>query len=143
MLIEPHDPKGKRGRPPFGFATMLRLHFMQRRFGLWNPAREEAPHDVPLYRQFAGLDARITRLSDETTILRFGHLLERHHRAGPTLASINELLRGKGLTLRAGSVVDATRIAPRSPPDDLPHASLRSRAGFQGTYCREVRVHRA
>ena len=29
MLIEPHHPKGKTGRPPFGIATMLRIHFMQ------------------------------------------------------------------------------------------------------------------
>lgn len=25
-LIEPHDPKGKTGRPPFDIATMLRIH---------------------------------------------------------------------------------------------------------------------
>ena len=29
MLIEPHYPKGKTGRPPFGIATMLRIHYMQ------------------------------------------------------------------------------------------------------------------
>ena len=75
---------------------------------------EEALHDVPLYRDFAGLDAGITRLPDEATILRFRHLLETHHLAGPTLASINELLRGKGLMLRAGTVVDATLIAAPS-----------------------------
>ena len=75
---------------------------------------EEALHDVPLYRAFAGLDAGITRLPDETTILRFRHLLETHHLAGPMLAAINELLRGKGLMLRAGTVVDATLIAAPS-----------------------------
>ena len=90
---------------------MLRIHFMQQWFGLSDPAMEEALHDVPPYRQFAGLDAGITRLSDETTILRFRHLLERHHLAGPMLASINELLRSKGSMLRAGTVVDATLIA--------------------------------
>ncbi len=114
MLIEPHYPKGKTGRPPFGIATMLRIHFMQQWFGFSDPAMEEALHDTPMYREFAGLDAGITRLPDETTILRFRHLLERHHLAGPMLASINELLRGKGLMLRAGTVVDATLIAAPS-----------------------------
>ena len=83
MLIEPHYPKGKTGRPPFGITTMLRIHFLQQWFGLSDPAMEEALHDMPLYREFAGLDAGITRLPDETTILRFRHLLERHHLAGP------------------------------------------------------------
>jgi len=113
-LIEPHYPKGKTGRPPFGIATMLRIHFMQQWFGLSDQAMEEALHDVPLYREFAGLDAGITRLPDETTILRFRHLLEKHQLAGPMLAMINELLRSKGLMLRAGTVVDATLISAPS-----------------------------
>ena len=75
---------------------------------------EEALHDTPMYRDFAALDEGITRLPDETTILRFRHLLETHHLAGPMLASINELLRGKGLMLRARTVVDATLIAAPS-----------------------------
>jgi transposase, IS5 family len=55
---------------------MLRIHFMQQWFGLSDPAMEEALHDVPLYREFAGLDAGTTRMPDESTILRFRHLLE-------------------------------------------------------------------
>jgi IS5 family transposase len=39
---------------------------------------EEALHDVPLYREFAGLGDGVSRLPDETTILRFRHLLEAH-----------------------------------------------------------------
>ena len=71
-LIEPHAPKGKTGRPPFPLSGMLRIHFMQQWFGLSDPAMEEALHEVPLYREFARLDAGISRLPDETTILRFG-----------------------------------------------------------------------
>ena len=33
---------------------------------------EEALHDVPLYQEFAGLDAGIARLPDESTILLQG-----------------------------------------------------------------------
>ena len=73
-LVTPFAPHGRRGRPPFAVETMLRLHFMQQWFRLSDPAMEEALHDVPLYREFAGLDNWTTRLPDESTILRFRHL---------------------------------------------------------------------
>ncbi|WP_028206501.1 IS5 family transposase [Paraburkholderia nodosa] len=114
-LIEPHYPKGKTGRPPFPVATMLQIHFMQQWFGLSDPAMEEALYDVPLYREFAGLGEGMTRLPDESTILRFRHLLETHGLAAQMLAVVNEILSEKGLMLKAGSAVDATLIsAPTS-----------------------------
>ncbi len=114
-LIVPFAPEGKQGRPPFALHTMLRIHFLQQWFGLSDPAMEEALHDVPLYREFAGLDGWTQRLPDETTILRFRHLLQKHKLADQMLATVNELLRSKGLMLRAGTVVDATLIgAPSS-----------------------------
>ena len=85
-LITLHAPSGKTGRPPFAVATMLRIHFMQQWLGLSDPAMEEALHDVPSYREFSGLDAGITRLPDESTILRFRHLLE-----------ANDVTQGHGL----------------------------------------------
>ncbi len=113
-LVAPFAPEGKKGRPPFAVETMLRLHFMQQWFGLSDPAMEEALHDVPLYREFAHLDNWMTRLPDESTILRFRHLLEKHKLAEQILAVINDMLSGKGLMLRAGTVVDATLIAAPS-----------------------------
>ena len=113
-LIEPHAPSGKTGRPPFAVATMLRIHFMQQWFGLSDPAMEEALHDVPLYCEFARLDAGITRLPDESTILRFRHLLEEHQLSLQLLATINATLASRGLMLKAGTVVDATLIAAPS-----------------------------
>jgi len=110
-LVAPFAPEGRRGRPPFDVETMLRIHFMQQWFTLSDPAMEEALHDVPLFREFAGLDNWNHRLPDESTILRFRHLLEKHKLAGQILAEVNELLREKGLMLRAGTVVDATLIA--------------------------------
>ena len=118
-LVIPHAPTGRRGRPPFPVETMLRIHFMQQWFGLSDPAMEEALFDVPLYREFAGLDNGNVRLPDESTILRFRHLLETHKLAGPMLAAVNDVLRDKGLMLRIGTVVDATLIsAPSSTKND-------------------------
>ena len=117
--VAPHAPEGKKGRPPFAVATMLRIHFMQQWFGLSDPAMEEALHDVPLYREFAGLDNWATRLPDESTILRFRHLLEKHSLAAQMLVVINDMLATKGPMLRAGTVVDATLIAaPSSTKSD-------------------------
>ena len=113
-LVTPYAPEGKRGRPPFAVEAMLRIHFMQQWFTLSDPAMEEALHDVPLFREFAGLDNWSTRLPDESPILRFRHLLDKHKLAEQMLALINDLLRDKGLMLRAGTVVDATLIAAPS-----------------------------
>jgi len=114
-LIEPHYwGKSSTGRPPFACELMLRVHFLQQWFGLTDPAMEEALHDVPLYREFIGIDVGSQRLPDETTILRFRHLLEAHHLAPAMLALINELLQSRGLMLKAGTAVDATLISAPS-----------------------------
>jgi IS5 family transposase len=93
---------------------MLRIHFMQQWFTLSDPSMEEALHDVPLFREFAGLGGWSDRLPDESTILRFRHLLEKHKLAEQILGLVNELLCAKGLMLRAGTVLDATLIAAPS-----------------------------
>ena len=112
-LVSPYAPEGKKGRPPFAVQTMLRIHFMQQWFTLSDPAMEEALHDIALFREFAGLGWD-SRLPDESTILRFRHLLEKHKVAEQILAVVNDLLRDKGLMLKAGTVVDATLIAAPS-----------------------------
>jgi IS5 family transposase len=115
QIVEPHYPRAKTGRPPFDIETMLRIHYLQQWFGLSDPAMEEALHDVPLYREFAKLDGVMARLPDETTILRFRHLLERHDLATDMLRVVNDILQAKGLLMRTGTAVDATLInAPSS-----------------------------
>jgi transposase, IS5 family len=110
-LIEPYYPKPGNGRRPIPLETMLRIHFMQQWFAYSDPAMEEALHDIPLLREFAGLDATVEAIPDETTILKFRHLLERHGLAGALLEEINGLLGERGLILRKGTMVDATLIA--------------------------------
>jgi IS5 family transposase len=114
QIVEPYYPKAKTGRPPFEIETMLRIHYLQQWFGLSDPAMEEALHDVPLYREFAKLDSGAARLPDETTILRFRHLLERQNLAVDMLRVVNDLLQRKGLMMRTGTAVDATLISAPS-----------------------------
>ena len=113
-LVLPYLPEGKRGRPPFPPETMLRIHFMQQWFALSDPAMEEALHDMPVFREFAGLEGWDERLPDESTILRFRHVLEKHKLAAQILQTVNDLLSAKGVMLKSGTVVDATLIAAPS-----------------------------
>jgi len=114
QVVEPHCPRAKTGRPPFAVETMLRIHYLPQWFSLSDPAMEEALHDTPLFREFAKIDQGVARLPDETTILRFRHLLERHNLAPDMLRLVNDILGAKGLMLRTGTVVDATLIAAPS-----------------------------
>ncbi len=113
-IVHPHAPPAKTGRPPFAVETMLRIHYLQQWFGLSDPAMEEALHDVPLYREFARLDTPMSRLPDESTILRFRHLLEKQDLAVDMLRVVNDILQANGLLLRSGTAVDATLIAAPS-----------------------------
>ena len=113
-LIAPHYPTlGRPGGQPYALATMLRIHFLQQWYALSDPAMEEALHDTPVMRRFAqlgGLDA----VPDETTILNFRRLLETQGLAAKMLAKVNAHLSRAGLSLRAGTIVDATIIAAPS-----------------------------
>ena len=72
-LVAPYAPQRTTARPTFGVLTMLGIDFMRQSFTLSDPAMKEALHDVPLFREFAGLTL-CRRPPDETTILRFRRL---------------------------------------------------------------------
>lgn len=112
--IAPFMPEGKRGRPPFPVESLLRIHRMRQWFTLSDSAMEEALHDMPLFREFAGLGGWDDRLPDESTILRLRHVLEKHKLAERILETVNLLLGAKGLMLRSGTVIDATLISAPS-----------------------------
>ena len=113
-LIEPHYPKAGRGRRPYSLTTMLRIHFLQQWYALSDPAMEEALYEIAPLRQFAQLSL-LDAIPDETTMLNFRHLLERHGLAAKMLAAVNADLTRRGLLLRQGTMVDATIIhAPSS-----------------------------
>ena len=125
-LIEPHYPLAGKGRKPYRLGTMLRVHLLQHWYGYSDPGMEEALHDVPALRRFAGLDAGESRMPDETTILNFRHLLEAHQLAESLFQEVVSLLTEQGLILREGSIVDATLIA--APPSTKNEARQRDPA---------------
>ena len=60
---------------------------------------------------FAELELGRDAIPDETTILNFRHLLERHELTKAIFAAVAEHLAAKGELLRGGTIVDATLIA--------------------------------
>src|SRR5258705_5614651 len=113
-LIEPHYPKAGQGRRPIGLERMLRIYFLQQWFNLSDPQAEDAIYDSESMRRFAGVELGDDTIPDETTILRFRHLLEHHALTTAIFAEIGTLLDEKRLRLKAGTIVDATIIAAPS-----------------------------
>jgi IS5 family transposase len=115
FLIEPHYPKAGNGRPPVGLSIVLRIYFLQHWFNLSDPGAEEALYDSPSLRRFAGVDLGRAPAPDETTILNFRHLLERHDLCGAILDRVNQYLESRDIRIGRGTIVDATIIhAPSS-----------------------------
>jgi len=112
--IEPHYPKAGAGRQPLGIEKMLRIYFLQQWFNLSDPAAEDAIYDSESMRRFAGVDLGEDVVPDETTILRFRHLLEKHKLTEGIFAEVRALLEERRLLLHSGTIVDATIIAAPS-----------------------------
>ncbi|HEY6453799.1 MAG TPA: transposase [Steroidobacteraceae bacterium] len=77
-LIEPHYPKAGNGTQPKPMEQMLRIYFMRNWFNLSDPRAEDSLYDMESMRRFAGLELAEDAIPDESTILRFRHLLEKH-----------------------------------------------------------------
>lgn len=108
--IKRYYSKPGNGRRPYPLSTMLRIHCMQLFYNLSDPAMEDALYEIESMRRFAGLS--ITGpLPDETTILNFRHLLERHQLGQKLFKEINAYLDESGLILKEGTIVDASIIA--------------------------------
>jgi IS5 family transposase len=100
------------GRPAYPLPVMLRVHCMQLFYNLSDPGMEDALYEVESMRRFAGL--RLNRIPDETTILNFRRLLEKHNLGAKLFKEINQKLDSQGLMLKEGTIVDATIIAAPS-----------------------------
>ena len=128
--IEPHYFRGERGRKPYALSVMLRVHVVQLGYNLSDPAMEDLLYEAESVRRFAGL--RLTdALPDESTILHFRHLLERHQLGQGPFAEIKGYLEEQGVRLREGTIVDATIIEAPS--------STKNRSGERDPEMRQVK----
>lgn len=117
-LIEPHYPKGTSaagGRPTLPLERMFRVYCLQQWYNLSDPGAEEALYDSITMRRFAGVTTDKDVIPDETSILNFRRLLEKHQLTERLLSEINAHLSERGLLIGKGTIVDATIIdAPSS-----------------------------
>jgi IS5 family transposase len=118
-LVRPHYAKAYNGRQPVGLSIMLRMYFVQQWLNLSDPGAEELLYESPAVRRFVGVDLGIASAPDETTILRFRHLLEKHDLGGLMLEVVNVHLESRGIKIQTGTIVDATIIhAPSSTKNE-------------------------
>ena len=112
--IRPCYFPSERGRRPYPLPVMLRVHVVQLCYNLSDPAMEDLLYEAESVRRFAGL--RLSEpIPDESTILHFRHLLERHQLGQGLFEEIKDYLQEQGVRLREGTIVDATIIeAPSS-----------------------------
>lgn len=112
--MAPYYYEGKNGRPPYPIELMLRIYFLQLSYNFSDRQVQEELHEVPVYREFVGLSLQ-DAIPDETTVLRFRHLMERPGLGQRMREWVVHRLGELGLFMKAGTVVDATIIeAPRS-----------------------------
>ena len=104
----------ERIRPSYPKPGRSRIHCVQLFYNLSDPGMEDLLYEAESVRRFVGLNLT-EALPDETTILNFRHLLERHQLGKGLLEEINAHLESQGLRLREGTIVDASIIeAPSS-----------------------------
>jgi IS5 family transposase len=87
---------------------------MQQWYSLSDPAMEDSLIEVPTMRRFAGIDMLSDRIPDETTILAFRHLLEKHKLGEQIFETVKAHLRERGMAMKQGTIIDATLIAAPS-----------------------------
>jgi IS5 family transposase len=98
---------------------MLRTYFVQQWFNLSDPGVEELLYESAAVRRFVGVDLGVAPAPDETTVLRFRHLLEKHSLGGQMLDTVNVHLESKGIRIQTGTIVDASIIhAPSSTKNE-------------------------
>jgi IS5 family transposase len=113
-VISPHYREKGTGRPLTEVGLLLRLHCLQLWYNLSDPGLEDAVHDRLSFQRFLGLDPLNQRVPDETTVLHFRRVLEKHGLAERIFEKVNERLAGKGLLLKGGTIVDATILSAPS-----------------------------
>ena len=140
-LITPHYAKvpSGAGRRPIGCERMLRIYFLQQWFALSDPMVEESLYDSRSMREFVGIDLGCEGAPDETTILKFRHLLEQHRLGEKILDTMNTYLKNSGMKVATGTLVDATIIhAPASTKNEKKqrdperHQTKKAANGFFG-----------
>lgn len=110
-IIRPYYYDNKKGRPPRGIETMLRMYLLQIWFTLSDEGVEDSIYDSYAMRKFMKIDFITDTVPDATTLLKFRHILEKNEIGKKIFEDINDRLDEAGLIMHGGTIVDATIIA--------------------------------
>ena len=113
-LIEPHYPKAGQGRQPLGLEDAADLFLAAVVQSVGPTGRRCDLRQRVRMRRFARVELGDEVVPDESTILRFRHLLEQHGLTHAIFDAVADLLEERRLLLRSGTIVDATIIAAPS-----------------------------
>ncbi|RZM11801.1 MAG: IS5 family transposase [Sphingomonas sp.] len=98
------------GRPSYPPLVLLKVLLLESWYGLSDPAMEEALGDRLSFRRFAGLGLE-EAVPDHSTISRFRSLLAKRGLADAVFVEVARQLDAQGVTIRSGTLIDATVIA--------------------------------
>jgi IS5 family transposase len=131
-LVEKVRP-GDSGRPPYPPLAMFKALLLQQWYGLSDPGLEEALLDRVSFRRFCGL-ALDGATPDETTLCRFRNDLKAAGLGEPLFAEVSRQFDAAGLTLRSGTLIDATLVdsAVRPPRGRPAPNGAESRSAHDG-----------
>ena len=93
---------------------------MQQWYSLSDPAMEDALIEVATIRRFAGIDLILDWILDETTILAFRHLIEKHDLGQKVSETVKTHLKKRGMDMKQVTMIDATFISAPSSTRNKP-----------------------
>ena len=105
--VAPPQPRG--GRPFWPVVVMIKCMMLAKWYGLSDPQLEEQLRDRLSFRRFVGLGLD-DATPDETTFVNFRKRLRESGHFETIFERVLDQLRGKGLVLKEGSLVDAMII---------------------------------
>lgn len=110
-MIDPYYPKRGKGRPPYPLRPLLRLYLLRQWFALSDQAAQEIATDSMAVREFVGLGlvwgGHGDAAPDESTVLNFRRMLDRHGLATKIAADIVDCLSRQGWNIRPGELAEA------------------------------------
>jgi len=124
LEVAPDQPRG--GRPFWPVVLMVKCLLLAKWYGLSDPQLEEQLRDRLSFRRFVGLGLSEST-PDETTFVNFRKRLRETGHGSTLFDAVLEQLRGKGLVLEEGSLVDATIVERAKGGKDKQGESTRDR----------------
>jgi len=117
-VVAPAYKSAGAGAPGYDPVVLIKLHLLQRLYGLSDPAVVEEAADRLSFREFLGLRASDV-VPDDTTLVKFRQRLREGGLIDALLVAVERQLADQGITIREGAIkiIDATLIrAAVNPP---------------------------